>query len=320
MPDWIIEKKSDQYSARLNTGWPGAENQGEKHSRFPTLGVQMRLSTHGARRATATAMATSLAAVGLFSAACTPASTANKVISGTIQGADGKIVDVLMGFDVINAAGQKIDLGGSRVGYSQIQRHNHCVPTSGASVSVHCTFMGKTTQVTGYTWAISVPASATRVYIEVYPKAPTPTAWLDNYRGYTGPSAGTTNTSTYSTVYKQSIPVPGNVSNVSIVLPKVCGAPGGTTGTLAGHINGWNYGYTGKANAWSMAGSGSSQGFATGTVDSSGNYRITGLQSGQRYGIQASGGGRSWNMVNLTLSRSNATFISNACQTKVFNF
>ena len=278
----------------------------------------MRLSLRSARRATATAMATSFAVVGLLTSACAPAATTgDKILSGTIEGADGRIVDVLVGFDVIDAAGQKIDLGGGRVGYSAIQRLNHCVPTDGAAAPQTCATTGRRT---GYHWALRVPGNAVKVYIEVYPKAPTSTDWLDNYRGYTGVAAGSTNTSTYSTVYKSALPLPGSVSNINIVVPKVCGA-GGTTGTLQGHISGWPAGVTGKVNAWSLAPNTlPSQGFAMGIVYGDGYYRIDGLQSGQRYGLIASGGGFSRNVVDYRRATSNDTFIPAACFWKTFDF
>ncbi len=166
----------------------------------------MTVSLRVARRATATALATSVAAVALLTSACTPAQTpGTKTISGTIQGADGHIVDVLIGFDVINAAGQKLNLGGGNVGYSAIQRLNHCVGPAGATSAQHCA--GPVHTTTGITWSLTVPASAQTVYVEVYPKAPTPTDWLTNYRGYTGVAAGTTNTSTYSTTYLRAVPL-----------------------------------------------------------------------------------------------------------------
>ena len=232
----------------------------------------MRMRLRSARRATAAAMATSVAVVGLLSAACTPSTGGTKLISGTVKGADGKIVDALVGFDVIDGNGRKMDLGGGRVGYSAIQRLNHCVGTSGATRSQKCSMDG---QVTGYNWSLRVPASARQVYIEVYPKAPTPTAWLNNYRGYTGVAAGTTNTSTYSTTYRRALPLSGSGrSNVAIVLPKVCGTPRGSTGALAGRIAGWPAGVTGQVNAWSLAGDQSTMGFATGRVYGNGTYSI----------------------------------------------
>ena len=282
----------------------------------------MSVSIRGARRVTATALAASLAGVALITSACAPAqTTGTKVISGTIQGADGNIVDVLVGFDAIDGAGHKLDLGGGRVGYSAIQRLNHCVPTYGATAPQRCSFQGVTTQITGRNWSIRVPASVQTLYIEVYPKAPTPTAWLNNYRGYTGVAAGTTVMTTYSSTYKRAIPVPSSKTGIRIVLPKVCGTSGGTTGSLAGHISGWPAGKTGKVNAWSMASNTlDTQGFATGTVDGNGNYRVDGLQSLQRYGLIASTSGFSRNVVNYYNSTHDATRIPAACATKIYNF
>jgi hypothetical protein len=278
----------------------------------------MRLSFRSAKRATVTAMAVSVAAVGLMSSACTPSTVGTKVISGTIKGADGRIVDVLVGFDVIDGAGNKMDLGGFRVGYSAIQRLNHCVGTAGATRVQKCSGDG---QVTGYNWSLRVPASARQVYIEVYPKAPTPTAWLDNYRGYTGVAAGTTNTSTYSTSYRRALPLDANGrSGVNIVLPKVCGQSGGSTGAIAGRIANWPAGVTGQINAWSLAGDQPTMGFAMGTVYGNGTYSISGLQAGQRYGMIASGGGFYRNIVDYRRATSNDTLIAHACDVKHFDF
>lgn len=282
----------------------------------------MHLSLRSAsslKRATATAMTVALAAGGLLMSACTPQSAGYKVVSGTIKGSDGKMVDVLMGFDAIDGYGRKVDLGGARVGYSEIQRLNHCLPASGSTSTKKCKGTGYTPT---YRWSVLLPPSVTRLYIEVYPKDPTPTYWLNNYRGYTGPAAGTTDVRTYGETYKRDLPVRGSMSNVSIVLPKVCGLPGGTTGSLAGHISGWPFGRVGTVNAWSMAPNTlATQGFATGArVDAFGNYRIDRLQSGQRYGLIAGTVGFSRNVVNLTNSLTNATLIPGACAVKGYNF
>jgi hypothetical protein len=274
------------------------------------------------KRATATAAAAAIAVVGLVSTGCTAQTPATKVVSGTIQGADGKIVDVLVGFDVRDGAGRRLDLGGG-TGYSAMQRLNHCVPTTGATKSQVCKFNGVATQVTGKNWSIRVPSNAATMWIEVYPKAPTPTAWLNNYRGYTGVAAGSTDTSTYSTSMRRQLNIGGGMSNVKIVLPKSCRSAtgGGTTGSLIGHINGWPGGQSGKINAWSLASANlPDQGFATGTVDGNGNYHINGLQSGQRYGVIAGTATRSWNLVDYRRATSNDTLIDHACQQKVFNF
>ena len=275
------------------------------------------------KRACTAALATAIAAAAMVSSACTPQAPAPmKVVSGTISGADGKIVDVLIGFDVRDAAGKRLDLGGG-TGYSAMQRLNHCVAPTGATKSEVCRFNGAITQVTGKTWSIRVPANAATMWIEVYPKAPTPTAWLENYRGYTGVAAGSTNTSTYSTSMRRSLTIGAGLRNISVVLPKVCHAAtgGGTTGSLVGHVNGWPAGQTGKVSAWSLASAAlPTQGFATGSVDGNGNYRLDGLESGQRYGLIAGSATFSRNVVDYRRATSNDSLIDHACQQKVFNF
>jgi hypothetical protein len=278
----------------------------------------MHLSFTRFRRAAAVALTATLAATGVLTAACTPQSAGNKLVSGTIKGADGKIVDAMLGFSALDSSGHKLYLGGPPSGYSSIQRLNHCVTSKGATVSVKCK---RTGYVTGYKWSILLPPNASRLYIEVYPKAPSSSNWL-NMPGHVGPFAGTTDTSTYGETYVNNLSVTHSIGNVSIVLPVVCGKPGGTTGTLTGHINGWPIGHTGVVNAWSMAPNNlPTQGFASGTVvNVAGNYRIDKLQAGQRYGLIAGGPGFSRNVVNLTNFRSNNTLIPSACAVKTYNF
>lgn len=279
----------------------------------------MHLSLRGARRATATAMTFALAAAGLLTTACTPQSFGDKVLSGTVQGADGKFVDVYIGFDVLDSAGNKIVLGGGGPGYSSAQRLNHCVSTDGAWSSTTCAGTGYQTTKN---WSLVLPPNAATVYIEVYPKAPSSSAFLYNYKGYTGPFPGGTNTSTYGEAYRRAIPVPGNMANISIVLPIVCGQPGGTTGSLTGHVNGWPIGVTGHVNAWAMTPiTYTTQGFSAGSlVDAWGNYRIDKLAAGERYGLVASAAnGWSKNVVNYTNSTTNATMV-NSCSAKSYNF
>jgi hypothetical protein len=264
-------------------------------------------------RRTLSAGLVGVAAVGALATGCGSAD-GTKVISGTIRGADHKLVDALIGFDVRDAAGNRINLGGT--GYSAMVRVNHCVKASGAFNPQTC----RTGKITGYSWALRVPASAASVFIEAYPKSPTPTDFLVGYRGYTGVAAGTTNTSTYATAYRRSLPIgPAGLGGVSIVLPKTCAA-GGTTGSLVGHISGWPRGVVGHINAWSLAPDQPTMGFATGTVAGNGTYRINGLQSGQRYGVIAGGGGFSRNLVDYRRATSNDTLIPGRCAVKTFNF
>jgi hypothetical protein len=284
----------------------------------------MHLSLRSARRATATAMTVAVAATGLLASACTPATVpTNKVISGTVQGADGKYVDVYLGFDVLDSSGRKIDLGGGP-GYSAVQRINHCLPASGATEATTC-------PVTGYhvtkNWSLTLPPNAATVYIEVYPKSATSTDWLNNYQGFTGVAAGSTVLTTYGETYRRAIATPGNMQNIPIVLPVICGLPGASTGSLYGHISGWPSGVVGHLNTWSQAANTlATQGMALGTpIDGNGNYRIDKLQAGQAYGLIASGTGFYRNVVNFTnASPSNPklspTYIASACQQQQYNF
>lgn len=277
----------------------------------------MHLSLKRARRAAATAMTIALAATGLLTAGCTPQSAGYKLVSGSIKGADGKIVDVLIGYVALDAFGNKINLGG--VGsYSSVARLNHCVSASGASAPQTCK---RTGVVTTTKWSVLLPPNATRLYIEVYPKAASSTNWYRTAT-YNGPYAGTTDTSTYGETWIDNLSVTRSLSNVNIVLPKVCGKPGGTTGSLTGHINGWPIGHTGTVNAWSLApNSTPAKGFASGSVvNAAGNYRIDKLQSGQRYGLIAGGPGFSRNAVNHVNATSSATLIPSACAVKTYNF
>ena len=277
----------------------------------------MYLSLKRARRAAATAIAVAVAATGVMTAACTPQSAGYKLVSGTIKGADGKYVDALMGFDVLDGAGNRINLG-SGVGYSSLLRVNHCAPASGSAAAQKCK---RTGYVSTYKWSILLPPNASRLYIEVYPKDPS-SSNIYRTATYNGAFAGTTDTSTYGETYVNNLPVSRSVSNVSIVLPKICGKPGGTTGSLAGHINGWPIGHTGVVKAWAMTTPNlPTQGFSAGAVvNGSGNYRLDKLQAGQRYGLIASGPGFARNVVNLANLQGTATLIPSACAVKAYNF
>lgn len=272
----------------------------------------MPVSTRS-RRFRLAALVAVAATVGILGAACAPPPA--KSISGTISGADARYVDAMIGFDVIDGAGKKIEMDGLNNGYSVVQRINHCVAPSGETASRNCAGTGiQTTK----NWSLKLPSNAVKVYVEVYPKAPTSTAWLTNFRGYTGPAVGSTDLTTYARTFRRAIPVNGAVGNVGLVLPKVCGVAGGTTGSLVGRINGFG---AGKINAWSMSPDGTtSLGFASGTIDGAGNYRIDHLQSGQRYGVIATSGAKSKNLVDYRRSTSNDTLIANPCSTKIFNF
>ena len=275
----------------------------------------MRISLRSRRTVTA-GMAVAIASVGLFSSACAPA-PATKVISGTIRGADGHVVDVMLGFDVLDARGNKIDLGFIKAGYSAIQRLNYCVPASGETAVRTCPASGQGTghatgpQQTTYKWSLRVPSNAVSVYVEAYPKSQSTWYWEPGYRGYTGPTPGETNLSNYGMTHRRNIPLPASRSGVQIVLPNVCDV-GGTTGSLAGRILNWPAGATGSIYTWSMSNDQPTLGFGIGDVDGNGNYSITGLQSGQTYRVQAQTAG----FTRSAISSGNVS----KCATKGFNF
>jgi hypothetical protein len=273
----------------------------------------MRLSLRGRRTITA-GMATAIAAVTVLTGACAP-TPSSKVISGTIKGADGKIVDVLMGFAVQDSAGHMLNLGNPGTGYSVLQRLNHCVTSAGAATSQVCANSG---QKTTYNWSLKVPGNAVKVFIEVYPKDATANSVI-TYPGYSGIWTGVTDTSTYATGYRPAIPLLTSRSNVAIVLPKVCTA-GGSTGSLNGTIRGWPSGVKGNIHAFSLAPDQPTMGFATAYVNGDGSYNLAALASGQRYGLIVSGGSYSKNLVDYRRSTSSDTLIATPCQKKRFDF
>jgi len=254
-------------------------------------------------------------------AACGPVSATSKTISGYILGADWDMVDVMLGFDVIDGAGHKIDLGSLKEGYSAIQRINHCAPATGLPSSSE----GKKCPITGrvltYTWSLRLPPSAVYVYIEVYPKNPTSTDFIRSPT-YTGPAPGSTNVGKYGLTYVRQLLVAfGNLCDVWIVLPLQCGQPHGTTGSLYGHLPNWPLGAVGAVHVWSMAPNTlATQGFGLGLVDVNGNYVVNGLQSGQRYGLLAGGPGYSLSAVKQVNAVTDATLVPAPCARKLYNF
>lgn len=264
------------------------------------------------RRAAAAGLAGAAAASILMTSGCAPATP--KSVSGTISGADGRIVDAMLGFDVLDAARNKIDMGYLKVGYSDLQRLNYCVPVTGSTVTGEVCPNGKNT---GFTWSLDLPANASYVYVEAYPKAPNSNDWLNNYNGYTGVAAGSTNMTRYGMAYRPNIPIFGKTTGISIQLPVVCAA-GGTTGALAGRVSGWPGG-SGEIDAWAYGSNSPALGFGIGKVDSNGYYTIPNLQSGQRYVVSAHVGGWSKNRTDTTVL-GNATLVGGPCQTKQFNF
>ena len=77
-------------------------------------------------------LAVSLAIVGGLAAAQPAAATSTKTMSGTIDGSDGRAVNALIGFDIHDKNGRKIDMNG-KAAYSAYKVINPTLPSTGGS-------------------------------------------------------------------------------------------------------------------------------------------------------------------------------------------
>lgn len=236
-------------------------------------------------------------ALPLATTACGPAPyTGPKTISGTLRGADGSYVDAMLGFDILDAAGRKIQANGAPVtngGYGALVRLNYCLSSAGSKTATPgCDANPLTDQ-----WSLQLPSNAVTVYVEAYPKKPSNSSFLNNYNGYTGPNPGSTDESTFGMTYRRHVAVLGaGASGVPLVAPKVCGQPGASTGTLWGYITRGGVPWkpaSGVTDAWSTeADNAPILGMNEGSVDPGvGTYHITNLQGGSHYTIVATIGG-----------------------------
>lgn len=257
-----------------------------------------------------------LMALGIVGVSCTPPAGWH-VVSGFVRGNDGRYVDVMLGFDVLDASGNKInvDRNLNLTGYSAIQRMNYCLSARGAtSTRPGCAGHPYTDR-----WSISVPPNAALVYIEVYPKDPSPSPAIlpPGYMGYVGPYPGTTDERYYGMSYRRELPVTGpGASNVPIILPQVCSQ----TGSLGGIVTGLPRGTTGVVHAWSLeSNSAYILGMGSGEIKANGTYSVPHLAGLSHYGLIATAGGKTLNFVNYYMATSTATFITSACKQKRFD-
>jgi hypothetical protein len=160
-----------------------------------------------------------------------PAAAAGKVMSGTIDGADGRAVNALVAFDVLDANKRKIDLNGAAA-YSWYMIVNPTLPATGAPKS----------GTTRTTWSLNLPVNAVYVYVEVYPKAPHPSNPNIQLR---------TDQTRYGQALRRALPAAS--SGVQLRLPVVC-AQGGSTGGLKGRVTmGGRLVQADRVRAWSTA-------------------------------------------------------------------
>jgi hypothetical protein len=257
-----------------------------------------------------------LLVIGIAGVACTPL-TGWHVVSGYVRGNDGRYVDVMLGFDVLDSGGHKINVDGNlaRTGYSAIERMNYCIgPTGSRTSSPGCAGHPYTDR-----WSIAVPPNAVMVYVEAYPKARSPQPFIGppGYRGYVGPYPGTTDLRRYGMSYRREIPVTGpGASNVPIILPEVCKQ----TGSLTGRVTGLPKGATGVVNAWSLEPDNTYiLGMGIGQIFGNGTYVVQHLAGLSHYGLTASAGGKSIRLINFTMATTNSTLITSACKSKRFD-
>jgi hypothetical protein len=203
-----------------------------------------------------------------------PAQAADKVLTGTLLGADGRAVGALLGFDLRDGQGRALGASGCVrsascpvEGYAVTRRVNFGLGPDGAQDAARW--------VT--TWSVALPAEAARVYVEVFPQG----------RGYAG-----TDQRRYAPSFRRNLPVPYG-SRVNLRLPLVSCA-----GTPDGPRVGWVNGYATEADgdrvrlrritAYSMEpdddGPTPVLGLGEGTVEPNGYYRVAHLASGQAPG------------------------------------
>lgn len=220
----------------------------------------------------------------------------SRTMNGTIQGADGRAVGSMLGFDVLDRYGRRID---ARPGSSTYG----CVYGGGYSTTVRVNFdlpaTGSTTTGTKW-WKVTVPTNATHTYIEAYASGP-------RYAG--------TDQTRYGNSMRRKIPVP-YPATIHMALPVVCAA-GGTTGAINGYTT--YKGVRAKADrvaAWSMGtennGNNPILGWNVGASADNGYYKINNLQSGQTYTVRISKNGVTKQFYNVRVDKCRNTYLGAA--------
>jgi hypothetical protein len=224
-------------------------------------------------------------------ASCT---TTTKVMTGRIAGEDGRFVDAMLGFDIMDSAGRHLDgrSGSANYGcagyhgYGQLLRVNRDLPAAGSTTSGT------------KDWKVVLPGNTAFVHIEVYPRAA---------------GDGGTDESRYGHALRRKVRVPYG-QNVNIRLPLVCAA-GGKTGA----INGWatQNGVRVQADrvaAWSLATDTNTMtpilGWNVGYTRSNGYFAVPNLPSGQTYTVQVSRAGKTLQPYNIRVDACKNTYLA----------
>jgi hypothetical protein len=233
-----------------------------------------------------------VAAAAVPLAACTPTppgacAPLTKTLAGGIAGGDGNYVNVMLGFDILDASNHVIGQNGCGgvVGYGATVHLNYCLSGHGAVSSAGVNIAGVPACVhTGSTksWWVQLPANAAYVYVEAYPK-----------RTSSRPAIGDTDYSHYGMSYRRAVPITGTLSSTNLVLPTICDTGGpNMTGGITGRIyrNGvlWKA-HGGSVHAWSIEGSNSPVlGMGLGSVNpNTGTYSVNFLTVMSHYTLIA---------------------------------
>ncbi|HEX8001406.1 MAG TPA: hypothetical protein VF519_01785 [Mycobacteriales bacterium] len=239
--------------------------------------------------AAATVVAPLVATPAAHAAPCVGTS---RTYSGTIQGTDGRVVDVMLGFDAVDRYGRKLDArpGSSTYGcpfsggYSHYIRLNPTVAATGATSGQKA-------------WSVKLPANAVQLYVEAWSKGP----------GNTGD-----NQSRYANSLRTRIALPYPYS-IRMALPLVCAA-GGTTGRIHGWATkGGVRTKLDRAVAWSQAPDNNNLnpilGWNMGTGRDDGYYRIGNLQPNQVYVVRLTKNGVTKQFANVRVNPCANTYL-----------
>ncbi len=192
------------------------------------------------------------------------------VLSGAIDGTDGRAVNALIGFDFLDAQGRRLDRNGCVqspecpvVGYASVLRVNKTLSAEGSPDR----------NAWATTWTMPMPEATAQVFIEAYPQNP-------NLR---------TDETRYGHAMRHGVKVPTN-GPVDIHLPLVLCNEGGTVGSIAGTASHQGSPVPVKrVVAWSLdeydAVSRPVVGWNIGTARSDGTFHVPNLASAQRYQV-----------------------------------
>ena len=240
----------------------------------------MRLS----RRVATLLLTAGLAATALAtapSASAGPcAATTTKAISGIIAGADGRDVNVSIGFDVLDAQGRKISISDgcpTSAGYSAILERNHYVSGEGQPAgAIMYDAQGGTHGRSIHTWQLlNLPANAAKIWVEVYSRTYSGSPCTTCY--------GPADVHKYGYSLRRWL-APGTTA-IRLVLPLTC-SYGGNAGTISAKT----YDAAGRpitvdsAYAWSLQADQNRTPYGWGSASkSSGGFTISSLAGAADY-------------------------------------